>query len=123
MPFCSNCGLKLKENHSFCSKCGVPSGISRIKKAIDSIPNTGTIDSTATRAGLSPRTSDPLVIVVHGIGGGDRKQGWSKDVETNWGLGNLKEATFSYEGRSEMDSYLDFTQKTGEWARKNLRFC
>ena len=118
MPFCSNCGKQLDEKDHFCNICGSPAGPTKLQRAIASIPNTGSIDTLASQAGLVPKNTDPIVIVVHGIGGGDRKKGWSKDVEKNWGLGDLKEATFSYEGRSEMDSYLDFAQKTGEWARK-----
>ena len=118
MPFCSNCGNQLGEKDHFCNICGSPAGPTKLQKAIASIPSTGTVEDLATRAGLAPKNTDPIVIVVHGIGGGDRKKGWSKDVEKNWGLGDLKEATFSYEGRSEMDSYLDFSQKTGEWARR-----
>lgn len=59
--------------------------------------------------------SDPLVIVVHGIGGGNQADGWSRQTARAWGV-TAHEVTFRYEGRTEMTSYVDFGQRAGDWA-------
>lgn len=59
--------------------------------------------------------SDPLVIVVHGIGGGNQEDGWSRRQAQTWGV-QTHEVTFRYEGRTEMTSYGDFAQRAGDWA-------
>lgn len=58
---------------------------------------------------------DPLVIVVHGIGGGNRADGWSGEVASAYGT-EVKEVTFRYEGREAPDSYVDFGRRAGDWA-------
>lgn len=138
----------MSETNRFCPYCGVPAKPGIVKTPVISDPNTANINDppppddpfttdpstasfnippppeTPTPVSINipqstdPSTIDPIVIVIHGIGGGERSQGWSKDVEQNWGIGKLKEATFSYEGRTNFDSYTDFLEKTGEWARK-----
>lgn len=59
---------------------------------------------------------EPLVVVVHGIGGGDRQQGWSADIQQAWGLERVEEVTFSYEGRDTISSIKDFAPQAGDWA-------
>jgi len=69
-------------------------------------------------ATAAQRTStDPLVIVVHGRGGGNRESGWSKDAANSWGVGPVHEVTFRYPGRSEPRSYSDFANCSEEWAK------
>lgn len=58
---------------------------------------------------------EPLVIVVHGIGGGNRPDGWSADVASKY-WADVKEVTFRYEGRSVPASYTDFARQAGDWA-------
>ncbi len=58
---------------------------------------------------------DPLVIVVHGLGGGNRADGWSGEVANAYGT-EVKEITFRYEGRDTPESYKDFARKAGDWA-------
>lgn len=58
----------------------------------------------------------PLVIVVHGIGGGNRPDGWSNDVRKTWNVAEITEVTFRYEGRTEADSFVDFARHGGDWA-------
>jgi hypothetical protein len=57
----------------------------------------------------------PLVIVVHGIGGGNRPDGWSDDVRKAWNLAEVREVTFRYEGRTGADSFVDFARHGGDW--------
>ena len=64
---------------------------------------------TQTNAG------SPLVIVVHGIGGGNRDAGWSRDFERAWGV-DLHEVTFRYKNRDTITSYVDFESEAGDWA-------
>lgn len=59
--------------------------------------------------------SDPLVIVVHGIGGGNQEDGWSRKQAQAWGV-ETHEVTFRYEGRTAPTSYDDFAQRAGDWA-------
>jgi len=61
-------------------------------------------------------TSEPLVIVVHGIGGGNRDDGWSQDVAKRWSV-QTQEVTFRMEGRTWGTSFLDFARNGGDWAR------
>ncbi|MEW5788673.1 MAG: hypothetical protein AB1899_12550 [Pseudomonadota bacterium] len=63
---------------------------------------------------------EPLVIVVHGIGGGNRADGWSADIAEKYWT-DVKEVTFRYDGRSVPNSYADFTNKAGEWAMEVQR--
>lgn len=57
----------------------------------------------------------PLVIVVHGIGGGNRNNGWSREIADRWGV-EAHEVTFRYEGRDDAMSYQDFVPEAGNWA-------
>lgn len=61
--------------------------------------------------------NEPLVIVVHGIGGGNRPDGWSNDVAKRWMVGRLQEVTFRYPGRSDGAglSITDFAREAGDW--------
>ena len=59
---------------------------------------------------------DPLVLVVHGIGGGNRDDGWSASFANAWGVKEVHEITFSYEGRTGQLSYTDFARRGGDWA-------
>lgn len=61
-------------------------------------------------------TSEPLVIVVHGIGGGNRDDGWSQDVAKRWSV-QTQEVTFRMEGRTWGTSFVDFARNGGDWAR------
>lgn len=60
---------------------------------------------------------EPLVIVVHGIGGGNRPDGWSNDVSKRWMVGRLQEVTFRYPERSDSAglSLTDFSREAGDW--------
>lgn len=58
----------------------------------------------------------PIVIVVHGIGAGNRPDGWSSDVRKAWSVADIREVTFRYEGRTEADSFVDFARRGGDWA-------
>ena len=60
----------------------------------------------------------PLVVVVHGIGGGERQAGWGEDIRNQWGVGvdDFREVSFSYDGRTEPGSFTDFSRKANEWA-------
>lgn len=57
----------------------------------------------------------PVVIVVHGIGEGNRNAGWSREYADAWGV-ETHEVTFRYEGRTEGMSYADFGRQAGDWA-------
>ena len=57
----------------------------------------------------------PLVIVVHGIGGGNRDDGWSNKFADAWGV-ETHEVTYRYEGRTTPLSFVDFAPKAAEWA-------
>lgn len=69
--------------------------------------------STPALAQDSP--NDPLVIVVHGIGGGNQEDGWSRKQSQAWGV-QTHEVTFRYEGRTAPTSYDDFAPRAGDWA-------
>lgn len=62
--------------------------------------------------------SKPLVVVVHGIGGGQRQAGWGEDIRTSWGVGadDFREVSFSYDTRTGPGSFTDFSFKANEWA-------
>lgn len=57
----------------------------------------------------------PLVIVVHGIGGGNADDGWSRKYASDWSA-ETHEVTFRYEGRTDAKSMVDFGSKAGDWA-------
>lgn len=67
---------------------------------------------------LSFASEEPLIIVVHGVGGGNRPEGWSNDVAKVWNVGDVHEVTFRYEGRDDSfaTSYMDFARNGGDWA-------
>lgn len=58
--------------------------------------------------------NDPLVLVIHGIGGGNREDGWSNEIAKRW-MVPVKEITFRQEGR-ENTSFTDFARDAGDWA-------
>ena len=60
--------------------------------------------------------AEPLVIVVHGIGGANRDDGWSADVAKRWSV-QTQEVTFRQEGRTEGTSFVDFARNAGDWAK------
>jgi hypothetical protein len=64
---------------------------------------------------VSAAANDPLVLVIHGIGGGNREAGWSTGVADRW-MVPVKEITFRQEGR-ENTSFTDFAKNGGDWAR------
>jgi hypothetical protein len=66
-------------------------------------------------AAAQESASDPLVIVVHGIGGGNQEDGWSSKQAREWGVAT-HEVTFRYEGRTAPTSYDDFAPRAGDWA-------
>ena len=63
---------------------------------------------------VSAAANDPLVLVVHGIGGGNREDGWSNEIAARW-MVPVKEITFRQEGR-ENTSLTDFARNSGDWA-------
>lgn len=63
---------------------------------------------------------EPLVIVVHGIGGGNREDGWSRDVARAWNV-ETHEVTFREPGRTGATSFTDFARKAGDWAMEVQR--
>lgn len=72
-------------------------------------------------------SAEPLVIVVHGVGGGNRPVGWSNDVAKEWNIGDVQEVTFRQEGRDDSfgTSYADFSRNGGDWAlsvQKQLKY-
>jgi pimeloyl-ACP methyl ester carboxylesterase len=67
-------------------------------------------------APVAADSTEPLVIVVHGIGGGSRDDGWSQDVAKRWSV-QTHEVTFRQEGRTWGTSFVDFANKAGDWAR------
>lgn len=63
----------------------------------------------------------PLVIVVHGIGGGERAEGWSRPDTEKWGIdrADIREVSFSEEARGEgWVSYTDFANRSGDWGQR-----
>ena len=58
----------------------------------------------------------PMIIVVHGVGGGNRPDGWSNDTVTDWGVPGLEEVTFRYPDRGSFQSYTDMAIQAGDWA-------
>jgi pimeloyl-ACP methyl ester carboxylesterase len=65
---------------------------------------------------LASAQTEPLVIVVHGVGGGNREDGWSDDIAKKWRL-PCEEVTFRLPGRNESVSTLDFARECDTWAR------
>jgi hypothetical protein len=63
---------------------------------------------------VSAAANDPLVLVIHGIGGGNREDGWSKAIADRW-MVPVKEITFRQEGREDT-SFTDFACNAGDWA-------
>lgn len=57
----------------------------------------------------------PLVLVVHGVGGGNRPDGWSADHVRKWNIGEVREVTFRQDGR-DGTSDTDFARLAGDWA-------
>lgn len=62
------------------------------------------------------QAAEPLVIVVHGIGGGNRDDGWSHDVAKRWSV-ETHEVTFRQKNRTDGSSFTDFARNGGEWAK------
>ncbi len=63
--------------------------------------------------------ADPLVLVIHGIGGGNREPGWSNGIADRWAF-PVTEITFRQEGR-ENTSLTDFARNSGAWAESVQR--
>lgn len=59
--------------------------------------------------------NEPLVLVVHGIGGGNRADGWADDIAKTWRT-PVTEVTFRMEGRTDSTSLTDFARHAGDWA-------
>ena len=59
---------------------------------------------------------EPLVIAVHGIGGGNRPDGWVDGIAGRWRV-PVHEVTFRMEGRTEASSTTDFARNAGQWAQ------
>jgi hypothetical protein len=55
--------------------------------------------------------------VVHGIGEGNRADGWSNDVAKRWSV-QTHEVTFREAGRTWGSSFVDFASKGGDWAKE-----
>lgn len=61
----------------------------------------------------------PLVIVVHGVGGGNRPAGWANEIRDAYKIppANWVEVNFNLAGRDEgAISTTDFALRAGEWA-------
>lgn len=59
--------------------------------------------------------TEPLVIVVHGIGGGNRADGWSDSIARSWRV-PVTEVTFRMDDRTDASSLTDFARQAGDWA-------
>ncbi len=59
----------------------------------------------------------PLVVVVHGIGDGNRADGWSDYLRGHWKTNDIEEITFRYKHRGKARSMTDMKQKSGKWAK------
>ena len=59
--------------------------------------------------------NEPIVIVVHGIGGGNRPDCWSDDAARAYGT-DVREITFRYDGRGVPDSFRDYRSHNLEGA-------
>lgn len=60
--------------------------------------------------------AEPLVIVVHGIGGGNRDDGWSHDIAKRWSV-QTHEVTYRQVNRNAGSSFTDFARNGGDWAK------
>ena len=81
--------------------------------------------SAQAQAAQKAGKNDPLVIVVHGIGGGNREQGWSNQIVDKWGIPRsyVEEINFQYKGRTSGKSLTDFSRMGWQWGnyvRKEL---
>lgn len=85
----------------------------RLMKAL--IPTGSLILLLSTLSFTQANANYPLVIVVHGIAGGNRNYGWSREMANAWNV-ETHEVTFRYEGRDEPKSLVDFIPKSGDWA-------
>lgn len=64
-------------------------------------------------------TKPPLVILVHGVAGGNRPDTWSDEAINSWGLDkeNTATVTFRAPGRdANLISAVDFASQSGIWA-------
>ncbi len=61
------------------------------------------------------RKAEPLVLVVHGVGGGNRDDGWSTTYQQAWRIGEVREITFRNDTHDET-SYTDASYYAGDWA-------
>ena len=82
-------------------------------------------DSFAEKSSEQNLKKEPLVIVVHGVGGGNRKQGWSDQIVDQWGIPKsyVEEINFNYKGRTSGQSVVDFARmgwQWGDYVRKEL---
>lgn len=57
----------------------------------------------------------PVVLVIHGVGGGNRPEGWSADVARAWRMGDVREITFRNEAH-DATSNVDAAYWAGDWA-------
>lgn len=63
----------------------------------------------------SSQNAEPLVLVVHGIGGGNRDDGWSNAFQQAWKIGQVKEITFRNDTHDKT-SNTDAAYYAGDWA-------
>jgi len=61
------------------------------------------------------RNVEPLVLVVHGMGGGNRDDGWSSTFQQAWKIGQVKEITFRND-MHDQTSNTDAAYYAGDWA-------
>lgn len=59
--------------------------------------------------------AEPLVLVVHGMGGGNRDDGWSSSMQKTWNISEVREITFRNE-RHDQTSNTDAMYYAGDWA-------
>ena len=64
----------------------------------------------------SGEAAGPLVLVVHGMGEGNRPDGWARSMEAAWKIGQVTEVTFRSEFH-DRTSYIDAGYLAGPWAR------
>lgn len=63
----------------------------------------------------SNQKAEPLVLVVHGMGSGNRDDGWSGTMQQAWNIGEVREITFRNE-RHDQTSNTDAMYYAGDWA-------